>query len=110
MDDIKAYHSRQFAPEYSQACYIEMVTNSNGAIGNYLTQYDKFSIKSWDRDTMILTIQDLHSKKPAYKLETLHLAGNIADRYLAHLALGGGFVPNLTILSVTCLLIAAKIE
>lgn len=59
---------------------------------------------------MIATIQYLHKKKDAYKQETMHLAGNIADRYLSYLARKGKQSPNMTVLATTALLIAAKIE
>lgn len=42
--------------------------------------------------------------------ETMHLAGNIADRYLSKLAHEGKRAPNMTLLGTTALLIAAKIE
>jgi hypothetical protein len=41
MEDFDAQHdaekeSRQFAPEYAQNCYEDMMLNQNKAIGNYL--------------------------------------------------------------------------
>ena len=59
---------------------------------------------------MIMTIQYLHKRKDGYKQETMHLAGNIADRYLACLARNGKRAPNLNALAVITLLMAAKIE
>lgn len=59
---------------------------------------------------MIMTIQYLHKRKDGYKQETMHLAGNIADRYLACLARSGKKAPNLNKLAVITLLMAAKIE
>jgi len=57
-----------------------------------------------------MTIQFLHKKKDGYKQETMHLAGNIADRYLRHLKSKGKKAPNLAMLATTALLMAAKIE
>jgi len=57
-----------------------------------------------------MTIQYLHKRKDGYKQETMHLAGNIADRYLACLARSGKKAPNLNELAVITLLMAAKIE
>lgn len=59
---------------------------------------------------MIMTIQYLHKRKDGYKQETMHLAGNIADRYLSCLARLGKKAPSLTMLATTTLLMAAKIE
>ena len=59
---------------------------------------------------MIMTIQYLHKRKDGYKHETMHLAGNIADRYLAYLARYGKKAPNLSALATIALLMAAKIE
>jgi len=59
---------------------------------------------------MIMTIQYLHKRKDGYKQETMHLAGNIADRYLRSLARAGKKAPNLIELATTALLMAAKIE
>ena len=87
-----------------------MMKSSNKAVGNYLTQTNKLAIKARDRDAMIMTIQYLHKKKAGYKPETMHLAGNIADRYLEHLAQSGGRAPSLAMLATTALLMAAKIE
>ena len=77
---------RQFAPEFSQQCYEEMLSTNNKTVGNYLTQENSLKITAKERDTMITTIQYLHRKKEGYKQETMHLAGNIADRYLYSLA------------------------
>ena len=59
---------------------------------------------------MIMTIQYLHKRKDGYKHETMHLAGNIADRYLAYLSSKGKKAPNLSALATIALLMAAKIE
>ena len=59
---------------------------------------------------MIEVIQNLHRQKEVYKTETMHLAGNIADRYLSYLTFQNDKAPNLHTLAATSLLIAAKIE
>lgn len=58
---------------------------------------------------MIILIQNLHKAKE-YKEETLHLAGSIADRYLASLASKNQEAPDFIALSTICLLLAAKLE
>jgi|Transcript_9172 hypothetical protein len=63
-----------------------------------------------DRELLVSILQDLHKKKD-YKVETLHLAGNIADRYIKHLlAHATEPVPNLFALGATVTLMAAKLE
>lgn len=57
-----------------------------------------------------MTMQTLHSKKKGYKQETMHLAGNIADRYLSILAQYNKQAPCLDMLATTVLLMAAKME
>ena len=59
---------------------------------------------------MITTIQYLHRKKEGYKPETMHLAGNIADRYLLKLAECGKRAPPMAVLATVAILIAAKLE
>ena len=115
IEDFEASHdyeipTRQFAPEYSQNCYLEMMKKNNKRIGNYLTQSSYLQITPKDRDLMMMTIQYLHRKKDGYKHETMHLAGNIADRYLLHCARNGKIAPNMTALATTAILMAAKIE
>jgi len=58
---------------------------------------------------LISVIQDLHKKKE-YKQETLHLAGNIADRYLRLILAQGKPLPNFFALAATVMLMAAKVE
>lgn len=58
---------------------------------------------------MIVLIQNLHKAKE-YKEETLHLAGSLADRYLASLASKNQEVPDSVALATICLLLAAKLE
>ena len=45
-----------------------------------------------------------------YRIETLFLAVNLADRFLVHTQQEGEEAPNLIILTVTTLLLAAKVE
>lgn len=59
---------------------------------------------------MIRTIHTLHGKKKGYKQQTMHLAGNIADRYLSILVQNNENAPDLVMLATTSLLMAAKIE
>ena len=62
-----------------------------------------------DREKLISIIQDL-TKKKEYKQETLHLAGNLADRYLSIVLPQGKPLPNLFALGATVMLMAAKLE
>ena len=103
---------RQFAAEYSQTSYCTMLggQNDDKAIGDYVAKHaDRFSYQ--ERERLMSIIQDLHKKKE-YKQETLHLAGNVADRYLTHLLASSphGPLPNVYALGATCMLIAAKLE
>ena len=56
------------------------------AIGDYIAKFSKIStvvsFSYQDRERLISIIQDL-TKKKEYKQETMHLAGNLADRYLS---------------------------
>ena len=76
---------RQFAPEYSQQVYMNMLKQER-AIGDYF-KYEScqlgFPIKA--RETMIQLMEELHHARN-YNEITLHVAVGIADRYLAHLA------------------------
>ena len=101
---------RQFAPEYSQKCYEEIMATNNTALSDYLSKKNSLLISAKDRDTMITTIQYLHRKKEGYKPETMHLAGNIADRYLIKLSESGKRAPSMPMLATVAILIAAKIE
>jgi len=87
-----------------------MLKDENKAIGNYLTNNDSLQIVPKGRDAMIMTIQTLHGKKKGYKQETMHLAGNIADRYLRYLAQNNKRAPNMDLLATISLLMAAKME
>ena len=59
------------------------------------------------RKEMVRLIESLHCQKK-YRVETLYLAVNIADRYLSILSEAGEAAPGLVLLSLTCLMIAAK--
>lgn len=105
---------RQFAAEYSQSSYEEILTQDY-AIGDYLRRQADASgapsnIFSYeDRERLVSIVQDLHKKKE-YKVETLHLASSIADRYLSIILSKGKSVPNLFALGATVMLMAAKVE
>jgi len=58
---------------------------------------------------MMVLIQNLHKAKE-YKEETLHLAGSLADRYLAALARKGVAIPDTLLLATICMLLGAKLE
>ena len=62
-----------------------------------------------DRERLVSVLQDLHKKKD-YKIETLHLAGSIADRYLKLVLSKDLEMPNMFALAATCTLMAAKLE
>lgn len=83
------------------------------AIGDYIAKFRKMpSVASFsyqDRERLISIIQDL-TKKKEYKQETMHLAGNLADRYLSIALSQGKPVPNLFALGATVMLMAAKLE
>ena len=101
---------RQFAPEYSQRAYEEML-EKEFAIGNYLTHeaMQDLCIKSEDRKSMVYLLEELNEAE-GWKQETLFQAISIADRYLNHRAKLGKPAPCLISLAVTSLMIAAKIE
>jgi hypothetical protein len=58
---------------------------------------------------MIVLIQNLHKAKE-YKEETLHLAGSIADRYIASIATKNLEAPEIMLMATISLLLAAKLE
>ena len=58
---------------------------------------------------MILLVEELYEMK-GYKIETLFLAVNLADRYLVYVSFSEAEVPCLIALAVTCVLLAAKLE
>ena len=81
------------------------------AIGNYFnpTTTTHLDMSVEDRKNMVQLLQELNEAEN-WKDETLHLAVNIADRYLIYLAINGQSAPCLVNLSVTSLMIAGKIE
>ena len=58
---------------------------------------------------MVLLIEAIYELKK-YKIETLFLAVNLADRFLVYIAFSQTEVPCLVTLATTCILIAAKLE
>lgn len=60
----------------------------------------------------MILLQNLHKAKD-YKEETLHLAGSLADRFLASISqrsLEGKEAVDIVALATICLLLAAKLE
>ena len=80
------------------------------AIGDYVNGYEN-SVRVTEevRLYMITVIIEVHRIKN-YKEETLYLACNLADRYLALLALNQKPSPCLIGLAFVCILLAAKLE
>lgn len=75
----------QFAPEYSQNSYKEML-KQEFAIGDYIGfNKSDAGVSELARKHMITLMEDLNRLKD-YKEETLFLAASIADRYLVNLA------------------------
>lgn len=56
LEDYDLQTKRQFAAEYSQSCYVNMLENENNAVGNYLAQENALKITSKQRDAMIVTM------------------------------------------------------
>lgn len=89
--------------------------NVEMSIGNYVSwsqtlKHRSQRVSESSRKEMILLIQELHKKKE-YKVETLHLASSIADRYLCSLVRRQcRELPNLTQLATISMLMAAKLE
>ena len=80
------------------------------AVGNYFAEKEcQLDISEEARFTMIQLIEQIHQMK-GYREETLHLAVNIADRYLALLAVLHGPTPSLIELGVIAIMLAAKIN
>ena len=101
--------SRQFAAEYAQLVYVNMLRNEK-SIGNYFKLKScqlGFPVKA--RETMVQLMEELHQAR-GYNEHTLHIAVSIADRYLAYLARRGEKAPLLSHLTVICLLMAAKLN
>lgn len=99
----------QFAAEYSQYAYINML-RSESTTGNYFnlkTCKLGFPVKA--RETMVQLMEELHQAR-SYNEHTLHIAINLADRYLHYLAKRGEKAPLLSHLTVISLLMAAKLN
>ena len=97
---------RQFAPELSQTVYNFMFSRSY-PVGDY-TAEAKSSVTRQDRANMVNLIEQIHAVKD-YRTETLYLAVSLMDKYLAILTMDNRTPPCLITLSVTCLLMAAKL-
>ena len=97
---------RQFAPELSQTIYNFMITKSY-AIGDFTSELSS-KVSRQDRANMVNLIEQIHAVKE-YRTETLYLAVSLMDKYLANLTLEYKRPPCLITLSVTCLLMAAKL-
>lgn len=117
LDDVNALLAdpqagRQFAPEFSQSSY-ECMMAQDYAIGDYVAKIGVMrSVAAFsyhDREKLISIVQDL-TKKKEYKQETMHLAGNLADRYLSIVLPQGKPLPSLFALGATVMLMAAKLE
>ena len=99
----------QFAPEFSQSAYNEMV-KQEFAIGDYINfNSAQVGVKELARKHMMTLIEDLNRLKE-YKEKTLYLAASIADRYLVNLAVQQAAPPCLIRLAIISTLMAAKLE
>lgn len=82
-------------------------------IGDYIEKLQRYSgVESFsyqERERLIAIVQDL-CKKKEYKQETMHLACNLADRYLSVILAEGKPTPNLFTLGATVVLMGAKLE
>ena len=80
------------------------------AIGNYTT-FSSIFAQATDktRIQMVLLIEELQAMKE-YSDDTLFLAVSLADRYIVQTVINDIEAPEIVILSVTCLLMAAKLE
>ena len=82
------------------------------AISNYFAGDDcrnVLQMNSYDGETTIALMQEVHSLKK-YKIDTLFLSCSLLDKYLFKLLQKGDRAPNLALLALVCLLIAAKVE
>ena len=99
----------QFAPEYSNKIYQEALEHEY-AIGNFFTEEEcHLDITEEARFTMVQLIEQINHMK-SYREETLFLAVNIADRYLALLAVLHNQTPSLIELGVISIMLAAKLN
>ena len=76
-------------------------------VGDY-TAEAKSNVTRQDRANMVNLIEQIHAVKD-YRTETLYLAVSLMDKYLAILTMDNRTLPCLITLSVTCLLMAAKL-
>jgi transcription initiation factor TFIIIB Brf1 subunit/transcription initiation factor TFIIB len=113
--DLAAEHGvyysqkRQFAPEYSQQCYLTMLEREF-AIGDFIDwQEGELRVSNQARRHMVTLIEDLNRLKN-YKEESLYLAASLADRFLVNLAVKNEAPPCLIKLAVITTLVAAKLE
>ena len=83
-----------------------MLTKSY-AIGDFTSELSS-KVSRQDRANMVNLIEQIHAVKE-YRTETLYLAVSLMDKYLANLTLEYKRPPCLITLSVTCLLMAAKL-
>ena len=101
--------SRQFAPEYAQMVYLNMLRQEK-AIGNYFKlSHCQLGFPMKARETMVQLMEELHQAK-GYNEHTLHIAVSIADRYLDYLSKSSQKAPLLSHLTVISLLLAAKLN
>ena len=95
---------RQLAPELS-ADIFKIMLQKEKIIGDYITNSPVGITRAY-RESMVSFIQTLHRLK-RYRAETFYIAVSIADRYLATLT---NECPYLALLSVTTLIMAAKLN
>ena len=96
-------------PEVAQEVYKNAMLKEC-AIGDYINLHENSVQVSGDvRLYMITVIIEVHRIKN-YKEETLYLACNLADRYLALLTILQKPSPCLIRLAFVCILMAAKLE
>ena len=82
--------------------------NDEAEVGDYV-ELNPGKIDNHSRERMVLLIEELFEAKK-YKLETLYLAVNLVDRYLAITLSQGCKLPCLYTISLTSITLAAKIE
>lgn len=119
-------HESQSFPEYSQQRYLRMrLAEESFALYNYLDpalnpKFDSFLkikknldqskiVKSIERSYGIQKLYDLHQKKK-YRIETLFVAANVFDRYLALVGHWNVSFQKLVHLATISMLIGAKLE
>jgi hypothetical protein len=123
MNDAKKVHSESGQPEYAQSNYLMLRQQEEShRIGNYFScatnaAYSNF-LKSSDSSRIITRSQrslavylmiELNLKR-SYEIDTLFMAVNVMDRYLAMAGHWNVRPEDLDTLACSCLLIAAKLE